>query len=167
MWRSQSSGRVAEILLGFGGNIGDPSSAITAALQRLETEGVRITARSSFYRTPAWGKTDQSDFVNLCAAGETALTPTELLDKIRRIEAALGRERRERWGPRIIDIDILTYGECAIAEPELTIPHPHLSGRAFVLVPLLDIAPDRVIAGRTVREWAADVDRGGIERIDA
>jgi 2-amino-4-hydroxy-6-hydroxymethyldihydropteridine diphosphokinase len=156
---------VAEVLLGFGANLGDPIAAIEAALRRLAAEGVRITARSHFYRTPAWGKADQPDFVNLCAAGSTTLSPPGLLDVIQSVEAALGRERRERWGPRVIDIDILTYGDHAFDEPGLTIPHPHLTERAFVLAPLLDIAPDRVIAGRRVRDWAAGVDRGGIERI--
>ena len=160
----RSSGRVADVLLGFGGNLGDATAAIEAALRRLEAGGVRITARSPFYRTPAWGKTDQPDFVNACAAGETALAPRGLLDAIQRIEAQLGRERRERWGPRVIDIDILAYDDRVIDEPGLTIPHPRLTERAFVLVPLLDIAPDRVIAGRSVRDWAAGVDGGGIER---
>ena len=156
---------MAEILLGFGGNLGASIAAIEAALQRLEAGGVRITARSPFYSTPAWGKTDQPDFVNLCAAGKTALAPHDLLDVIRRIEAALGRERRERWGPRVIDIDILAYDDRVMDEPGLTIPHPHLTERSFVLVPLLDIAPDRIIAGRSVREWAAGVDGNGIRRI--
>ena len=88
---------MADVLLGFGGNVGDATAAIEAALRRLEAGGVRITARSPFYRTPAWGKTDQPDFVNACAAGETALAPRGLLDAIQRIEAQLGRERRERW----------------------------------------------------------------------
>ena len=156
---------MAEILLGFGGNLGDPIAAIETALQRLEAGGVRITACSPFYRTPAWGKTDQPDFVNLCAAGDTALTPRALLEAIQRIEAELGRERRERWGPRVIDIDILAYDERVIDELGLTIPHPHLTERPFVLVPLLDIAPDRIIAGRSVREWAAGVDGDKIKKL--
>ena len=156
---------MADILLGLGGNLGDPAAAIDAALQRLDARGARMTARSHLYRTPAWGVTDQPDFVNLCAAGETALRPRDLLDVIQRIEVELGRERRERWGPRVIDIDILTYGDCVIDEPGLTIPHPHLTARAFVLVPLLDIAPDRIIAGRSVRDWAIEVGGSGIERI--
>ena len=156
---------MADVLLGFGGNLGDPVAAIKSALERLEAEGVRITAHSHFYRTPAWGVTDQPDFVNLCAAGETALTPRGLLRGVQRTEAALGRERWKRWGPRVIDIDILAYGDCLIEEPGLIIPHPHLTERTFVLVPLLDIAPDWVIGGRRVRDWAAEVDRSGIERV--
>lgn len=156
---------MAEVLFGFGGNLGDPAAAIEAALERLDAAGVRITRRSAFYRTAPWGVTEQPDFVNLCAAAETALAPRALLDLIQAIERDLGRERRERWGARLIDIDILAYGEEAVDEPGLTIPHPHLTERAFVLVPLAEIAPDKAIAGRSVREWAAQVDAAGVERI--
>jgi 2-amino-4-hydroxy-6-hydroxymethyldihydropteridine diphosphokinase len=102
---------MAEVLLGLGGNLGDPVAAIEAALQRLDAEGVRVTRRSPLYRTPPWGVTEQPDFVNACVAAETTLSPAALLALIHRIEAALGRERRERWGPRPIDIDILAYGD--------------------------------------------------------
>ena len=96
------------------------------------------------------------------AAAETALSPQELLALIHRIEGDLGRERRERWGPRVIDIDILTYGDAAVDEPGLTIPHPRLTERAFVLVPLAEIAGGVAIAGKTVREWAEAIDRSGV-----
>jgi 2-amino-4-hydroxy-6-hydroxymethyldihydropteridine diphosphokinase len=167
MWASSSNGAaVPEVLLGLGGNLGDAVATIAAALDRLETGGVRIARRSRCYRTAPWGMADQPHFVNLCAAGETELAPRALLDLIHAVEAALGRERRERWGPRTIDIDILAYGDERIDEPGLTIPHPRLTARAFVLVPLLDIAPDRVIDGRRVRDWAAAVDRSGIEPME-
>ena len=115
---------------------------------------MRILRRSGFYRTAPWGVPDQPDFVNLCAAAATALSPQAFLALIHRIEADLGRERRERWGPRPIDIDVLTYGDATVDEPGLTIPHPRLTERAFVLVPLAEIAGDVAIAGKTVREWA-------------
>jgi 2-amino-4-hydroxy-6-hydroxymethyldihydropteridine diphosphokinase len=153
---------VVEVLLGLGGNLGDPVAAIDAALARLDAGGVRILRRSGLYRTAPWGVTDQPDFVNLCVAAETSLSPQELLSLIHAIEADLGRERRERWGPRPIDIDILTYGDATLDEPGLTIPHPRLTERAFVLVPLAEIAPGVVIAGKTVREWAEAVDRSGV-----
>lgn len=156
---------MVEVLFGFGGNLGDPAAAIEAALKRLDAAGVRITRRSAFYRTAPWGVTEQPDFVNLCAAAETALAPRALLDLIQAIERDLGREHRERWGARLIDIDILAYGEEAVDEPGLAIPHPHLTERAFVLVPLAEIAPDKAVAGRSVREWAAQVDAAGVERI--
>jgi 2-amino-4-hydroxy-6-hydroxymethyldihydropteridine diphosphokinase len=155
---------VPEVLLGFGGNLGDPAATIEEALARLEAGGVRILRRSSFYRTAPWGVTGQPDFVNLCAAAETALSPQELLALIHHIEADLGHARRERWGPRIIDVDILAYGDETVDEPGLAIPHPRLTERAFVLVPLAEIAAEKIVAGRTVREWAEAVDRSGVER---
>lgn len=157
---------MADILLSLGGNLGDPAAAIAAALDALEAEGIAITARSRFYRTPPWGRTDQPDFVNLCAGGRTELSPRALLQAILRVERQLGRKRESRWGPRRIDIDILTYDALVIREPDLTLPHPHLTERGFVLVPLLDIAPDVIIAGETVSHWAAAADRTGIEAID-
>jgi 2-amino-4-hydroxy-6-hydroxymethyldihydropteridine diphosphokinase len=157
---------VPEVLLGLGGNLGDPIAAIEAALQRLEAQGVRITRRSRWYRTAPWGVTGQPDFVNLCVAAKTDLSARALLDAVQVIETVLGRERDMRWGPRTIDIDILAYGEMTIAEPGLDIPHPRMTERAFVLVPLLDIAPDYPIAGRPVREWAAAVDRSGVEVLE-
>ena len=154
-----------EVLLGLGGNLGDPVVTIEAALKHLDAGGARITRRSRWYRTAPWGVTDQPDFVNLCAAAETELSPRALLKLAQDTETALGRTRGLRWGPRTIDIDILTYGDLALDEPGLEIPHPRLTERAFVLVPLLDIAPDHVISGRPVRAWAADVDRSGVEVI--
>lgn len=156
---------MADILLSLGGNLGEPVAAIRTALDRLQPEGVAITARSRFFRTPPWGREDQPVFVNLCAAGRTDLAPRDLLQAIQRVEQALGRARGVRWGPRLIDIDILTYDDLVIDEPGLAIPHPHLTERAFVLVPLLDIAPDRTVAGRSVSDWAARCDAGGIEPI--
>src|SRR3954447_21201828 len=140
---ASSAAAVPEVLLGLGGNLGDPAATIEAALAQLEAGGGGITRRSHFYRTAPWGVTEQPDFVNLCAAGETALLPPALLALIHRIEAELGRERRERWGPRTIAIDILAYGDETVDAPGLAIPHPRLSERAFVLVPLAEIAADR------------------------
>lgn len=157
---------MAEVLLGLGGNLGDVPRTIAAALERLEVAGVRTLARSSLYRTPPWGNTDQPPFVNACARGRTELRPRALLGTILALEADLGRERGERWGPRTIDIDILDYDGIALREPGLTLPHPRLTERAFVLVPLAEIAPERVIAGRSVRSWAASVDASGVERIE-
>jgi 2-amino-4-hydroxy-6-hydroxymethyldihydropteridine diphosphokinase len=157
---------VPEVLLGLGGNLGDPSSTIAAALGRLEGKGVRITRRSRWYRTAPWGVAEQPDFVNICVAAETDLPARALLDLIQATETALGRVAGERWGPRVIDVDILTYDDMAIDEPGLVIPHPSLTERAFVLVPLLDIAPDRLIGGQTVRDWAAALDRSGVRLLE-
>jgi 2-amino-4-hydroxy-6-hydroxymethyldihydropteridine diphosphokinase len=156
---------VADVLLGLGGNVGDPVATIGAAIERLEAGGVRIMARSHWYRTAPWGVTEQPDFVNLCVAGQTALAPRALLALIHETEAALGRERRTRWGPRPIDIDILTYADETVDEPGLRIPHPHLTERAFVLIPLRDIAADKLVAGRSVWDWSAMIAPGGVERM--
>jgi 2-amino-4-hydroxy-6-hydroxymethyldihydropteridine diphosphokinase len=156
---------VAQVLLGLGGNVGDPAGTIDAALARLDERGLRIVARSALYRTPPWGPVAQPDFVNLCARAETRLSPREVLAVTRATEAELGRERSQRWGPRTIDIDILAYDDLRVAEPDLEIPHPRLTERAFVLVPLRDVAPDWIIEGRSIRDWAATIDAGGIERL--
>jgi 2-amino-4-hydroxy-6-hydroxymethyldihydropteridine diphosphokinase len=154
------------VLLAFGANLGDPATTIRRALARLGESGVRITRMSSFYRTPPWGPVPQPDFVNACAQGETLLAPRDLLALTQALEGELGRMPGERWGPRAVDIDILDYDGRTIDEPGLTLPHPRLTERAFVLVPLAEITPDHVIAGRTTRDWAADSDPTGIERVD-
>lgn len=164
-WRSNAGG-MAEVLLSLGGNLGDPVATIEAALDRLAAEGAAVTARSRFFRTPPWGRTDQPAFVNLCAGLRTDLDPRALLGAIHRIERGLGRTRDLKWGPRPIDIDILTYDDVVLDEPGLTIPHPHMTERAFVLVPLAEIAPGRMVAGRSVADWAAVCDATGIVPIE-
>ena len=156
---------MADVLLGLGGNVGDPAATIAAALARLEEAGVEIVARSSLYRTAPWGKTDQPPFVNACAVVRTDLHPRALLDRILTVESDLGRRRGERWGPRTIDVDILDFDGLALDEPGLTLPHPRVTERAFVLIPLAEIAPDRVVAGRPVRDWAAEADASGVTRL--
>jgi 2-amino-4-hydroxy-6-hydroxymethyldihydropteridine diphosphokinase len=133
---------------------------------RLGACGVLPRAVSGFYRTPPWGPVPQPDYVNACAVAETALPPRDLLRLTQAIERELGRVPGPRWGPRAIDIDILDYAGQAIDEPGLTLPHPRLTERAFVLVPLAEVAPDLVIGRRTIRDWAARADRTGIERLD-
>lgn len=153
----------------FGGNVGDARDTIARGIaQFCDGDRVRLIARSSDYRTPPWGKTDQAAFINACIAIDTALTPLGLLDRAHEIERAFGRDRHkeERWGPRSLDIDLITYGEETLDEPTLTLPHPRLFERAFVLVPLSEIAPDAVIAGRSLREVLDRLDRTGIERLD-
>lgn len=159
---------MAEALLALGGNVGDARATLARAVDMLcDGEGVRLTARSSDYRTAPWGVTDQPAFVNLCIAVETALAPRALLARAQAVEHALGRDRaRERhWGPRTADIDLIDYDGRMVAEPGLVLPHPRLAERAFVLVPLAEIAPDRVIGGEKVRDLLARCDTGGIERL--
>lgn len=148
---------------GLGSNIGDKPGNIREALALIETRGLaRLDAISQIYRTPPWGVTDQGDFANACAIGETTLAAYDLLAGVKKIEADLGRVPSRRWGPRLIDVDILFLGEATLDDPELTLPHKELFRRGFVLAPLAEIAPDLVIDGRRVAEAAADVDRAGV-----
>lgn len=130
------------VFLSLGSNLGDSRAALEQAVRLLEEGDVRIIQLSSFYRTKAWGKTDQPDFLNAVLEAETLLTAPELLKFILQTERKMGRERLEKWGPRTIDIDILYYGNTISEEQELVLPHPHLHLRKFVLVPLNEIAPD-------------------------
>jgi 2-amino-4-hydroxy-6-hydroxymethyldihydropteridine diphosphokinase len=157
---------MAEALIALGGNVGDVREALDHAVAALcDGQAVRLIARSADYRTPPWGVADQPPFVNLCIAVETSLPPHVLLARVQAIEHALGRQRatERRWGPRPIDIDLIAYGDLTLDSPDLTLPHPRLFERAFVLVPLAEIAPERVIAGVKVREALARVDATGIE----
>ena len=154
--------------LGLGGNLGDPPAAIRAALDRLTAGGhVHISAVSSLYRTKPWGPVPQPDFANACALAETDLAPRALLAEVKRVEDLVGRVPGERWGPRAIDIDILFYAGETLEANDLVIPHQSLFERAFVLVPLAEIAPDLVIAGRRVADAAAASDGTKVVRWDA
>jgi 2-amino-4-hydroxy-6-hydroxymethyldihydropteridine diphosphokinase len=159
---------MAEALLGFGGNLGDTRTTLGRAVTALcDGRDVKLVARSSDYRTPPWGVADQPPFINLAIMVETALTPRALLDRALAVEAMFGRDRtrERRWGPRILDIDIIAFDALEIEEAGLTLPHPHLFERAFVLAPLAEIAPHRKIKGVTVAEAFARVDPGGIEKL--
>lgn len=155
--------------IGLGGNEGDVAAALTAALRALDAlPQSRLIARSRFYRTPAWGQVDQPDFINAAAELETALPARALLDALLEIERSLGRVRRAegRWGPRTVDLDLLLYGDQRIDLPGLVVPHPHLHQRAFVLLPLLDIAPSLSIPGHgDAAALLAGCDASGIEAL--
>lgn len=153
--------------LGLGGNIGDPVHSMAAALQGLDRRAdCRVVAVSRLYRTPPWGKTDQSFFFNSCASVMTSLAPEALLDVCLDIERGMKRERIERWGPRTLDIDILTYAEVAQDGPRLELPHPRMTDRGFVLMPLADVAPGLIVKGVAVRDWLVQADTTGIEVAD-
>jgi 2-amino-4-hydroxy-6-hydroxymethyldihydropteridine diphosphokinase len=157
-----------EALVALGGNLGDVRDTLDRAIAAFcDGNDVRLLARSSDYRTPPWGVADQPPFVNLAVAVETSLTPQELLARAQAVELALGRERgkERRWGPRSVDIDLIAYDDLALDTPDLTLPHPRLFERAFVLVPLAEIAPQRVIAGIKVRDALARVAAEGVERL--
>jgi 2-amino-4-hydroxy-6-hydroxymethyldihydropteridine diphosphokinase len=126
--------------IGLGSNVGDSCAAIDAACGALARLGA-IVARSSLYRTKAWGVTEQPDFLNAAVLLETPLAPRALLGALKAIEADLGRVTTYRWGPRAIDLDILAYGDLTLREPDLVIPHERLAERAFALAPLAEIDP--------------------------
>lgn len=153
--------------VGLGGNIGDVAAALREALAALDAlPGTRLLRASRFYRTPAWGVEAQPDFINAVALLETTLAPRALLDGLLAIERAHGRERAadgSRWGPRTLDLDLLLHGDAVIREPGLEVPHPHLHQRAFVLVPLAEVAPDAEVPGRgRVDALLGAVDADGI-----
>ena len=155
-------------LIALGGNVGDSRAILDRAVKQFcDGIAVQLIARSSDYRTPPWGFRYQPPFINLSIAVETVLSARDLLAHAQAVELQLGRDRahEKRWGPRTADIDIIAYDDLEIAELGLTLPHPRLFERAFVLLPLAEIAPDRVIAGRKVRDALAVLDLAGIERL--
>jgi 2-amino-4-hydroxy-6-hydroxymethyldihydropteridine diphosphokinase len=157
-----------EALMGLGGNVGDVRATLDHAIARLcDSDDIRLLARSANYMTPPWGVEDQPPFVNLCIAVETSLPPHALLARALAVERAFGRDRasERRWGPRTLDIDLLAYDDVVIDDEALTLPHPRLFERAFVLVPLAEIRPERLIGGIRVRDALAGIDAGGITRL--
>lgn len=150
--------------LGLGSNLGDRAGMLSAALSLLSGPDLRIIRTSRVYESPPWGKPDQPPFLNQVVEVETTLSPEMLLARCREIEDALGRVRRERWGPRTIDIDILLYGDLVIETSDLVVPHAELRRRAFVLVPLAEVAPAlRLPTGETVQDLLTTVpDRAAV-----
>jgi 2-amino-4-hydroxy-6-hydroxymethyldihydropteridine diphosphokinase len=129
--------------IALGANLGRPGAAFREALGHLaETPGVRLVAVSRAWRSAPWGRTDQPPFLNAAALVETSLAPDELLDVLRAEERLAGRERGRRWGPRTLDLDLLFHGRAVVDAPRLTLPHPRLAERTFVLCPLAEVAPD-------------------------
>lgn len=145
--------------IGMGGNVGDVFAAMQWALSTLVTrDDCVIAACSPVYQTPPWGLINQPDFLNCCVAVRTLLDAEPFLDVIQDLEQGAGRIRDIRWGPRTLDIDLLNFGELTIDTDRLTVPHPRMTERGFVMLPLADIAPDLIIKGRKTRDWAAEFD---------
>jgi 2-amino-4-hydroxy-6-hydroxymethyldihydropteridine diphosphokinase len=154
--------------VGLGGNLGDPAAELRAAFEALgRIPGTRLEAKSSLYRNPPHGPPDQPDYVNAAAALLTTRRPDELLAELQSIEAARGRRRGgPRWGPRTLDLDLLLFGQQRLDGDQLTLPHPGLAERPFVLVPLCEVAPGlRLPDGRLVASLAAAFDRAGLQRL--
>jgi len=159
---------MGNVLIALGGNVGDVRATFGKAIANIcGMAQAALVARSSDYLTPPWGEEQQARFVNACIEIETGLDPHALLFVLHKVERKFGREREkeQRWGPRTLDLDLIAYDDVAIDKPELILPHPRLFERAFVMVPLAEIAPDRVIRGRRVEEALADLSTEGIERL--
>lgn len=151
--------------IGLGANLGARGETMRAALRALaELSFVQIDCVSSFYETPPWGKIDQPPFLNAAACVSFAGAPHSLIGEMQRIERELGRVRREHWGARTIDLDLLYVDGVTTSDDVLTLPHPYLTERAFVLVPLAEIAPDLTVRGRAVSAWLQHADASGIVR---
>jgi 2-amino-4-hydroxy-6-hydroxymethyldihydropteridine diphosphokinase len=155
---------MAEVYIALGSNLGDRARNLAAAREAMARGTVEIAAASSVYETAPWGPKPQGAYLNQVVRGTTHLASAELLARLLDIERALGREREteERYGPRTIDLDILLYGQLAMQEPTLQIPHPRMLERAFVLVPLAEIAPELEVGGLRIIDALAGLDRSGV-----
>jgi len=155
---------VSKAWLGLGGNIGDVPAAMANALQRLDGEAeIAVIAVSPIYKTPPWGVEDQPWFHNCCTEVETSLTPEQLLEACQEAEREGKRERVIRWGPRTIDVDILVFDGVEQNEQRLTLPHPRMLERAFVIIPLADIAPNLHLKDKSCQIWASEIESSELE----
>jgi len=155
--------------IAIGSNLGDRVDNVKKAVLRAADEvNATLVLMSSFYETEPWGVKEQGPFINAVMGVDTELAPAALLAHLKSVEAGLGRQKAERWGPRVIDLDIIFYGGLVIDEDGLRIPHPSAHERAFVMVPLAEIAPDLVhpVLNRSVAEIAGGLDRSGIRKLD-
>ena len=155
--------------LGLGSNLDQPVAQLRNALIRLEkAAGIEVLRRSSFYRTPPWGDAQQGDFINAVVQIDTGLEPLPLLRVLQSIEDGMGRQRSpRRWGPRLIDIDLLLYADQTFRTPELVLPHPRMWERAFVLLPIFELDEMLEIPGYgTVRTLLGELDISGISRLE-
>lgn len=158
---------MARAFVALGSNLGDMIGALREAVRRIEALAqTEVIAKSAVYRTPPWGMLEQDAFANAVIAVETALSPEAMLEACLGIEAAMGRIREVRWGPRVIDLDLLYHGRARRNSARLTLPHPAITERAFVLIPLGDVAPEKRPKGRAIAKLLATLDTSGIERLE-
>jgi len=150
---------MAEVFLGIGSNLGLRELNCSSSIELLEKRGFIVRARSSLYETEPWGVADQPKFINMAVHITTGLPPREVLRRLKEIEREMGRTETLRWGPRIIDLDILLYDNLVLNESDLVIPHPRMHEREFVLKPLSEIAPDTVhpVTGKTIKKLLAEL----------
>ncbi len=152
---------MAVIYLGIGSNLGNREDNCLKAVRALAEKGITVKKVSTLYETEPWGIREQPDFINLALEAETDLSPEKLLKVIREIEEGMGRTETYKWGPRIIDIDILLYDDLIYDSPDLRIPHPLMHERGFVLLPLSEIAPGKVhpVLKKTISELKQSLQR--------
>ncbi|KDR94420.1 2-amino-4-hydroxy-6-hydroxymethyldihydropteridinediphosphokinase [Peptoclostridium litorale DSM 5388] len=154
---------MADAFISLGSNMGDRLLNLKNAIEKIQgLEDTNVLSKSSVYETEPWGLEEQDSFLNMCINIETGLSPRELLQKLLGIESELGRKRIIRWGPRTIDLDILIYDDISVEEEDLLIPHPRISERAFVLMPLEEIAAGMTINGRSIDYWLKKASNQGI-----
>ena len=153
-----------QVAVGLGSNLGDSYAILTAALKQLAVQsGIRLQAQSPIYQTVAVGP-PQPDYLNLCALFVTQLDPNHFLQLLLQTETQFGRLRRERWGPRLLDLDVLLFDDLILQQPQLQIPHPRMAERAFVLVPLNDIAPNWIepVSQLSIQQLVQRLDCSGV-----
>ena len=154
------------VYIALGSNLGNRHENLKEAIAALSPQ-LEVKAKSHVYETPPWGYEDQPRFLNQVLKAQTYLQPEQLLKHLKRLEIALGRTTSFQNGPRLIDIDLLLYDDLVMNTPSLTVPHPRMHERGFVLLPLMDIAPDLVhpVTKKSVREMLASCDLGGITQV--
>jgi 2-amino-4-hydroxy-6-hydroxymethyldihydropteridine diphosphokinase len=159
---------MADVYGALGSNLGDRAGNLARARAALAAGPLKPFAASSVYETEPWGPVAQGPYLNQVVRGETGLAPRALLAALAGIEIDLGRDRKRevRFGPRVIDLDILTYDDIRLSEPDLEIPHPRLLERAFVLVPLAEIAPELIVNGVRISDALARVGTKGVRRLE-
>lgn len=165
--KHETENDLAFVGLGLGGNIGDPKQNLSLAVRTIaDSPDISLIAVSNLYETPPWGDVNQPNFLNACLTATTSLSAQQLLEFCLSLETKMGRTRNKRWGPRTIDIDVLFYGDLTLNEEKLQLPHPRMTERAFVMVPLSEIAPLQVIKGGLVEEWATKLNDDDLKPMD-